>query len=67
MGSFFARQASKNRRFVIETHSDHLVDRIRMEVREKKLRPDDVSLLYLNDRGTELLFTISNWTRVAAS
>jgi len=53
MGSFFARQASKNRRFVIETHSDHLVDRIRMEVREKKLRPDDVSLLYLNDRGTE--------------
>jgi hypothetical protein len=46
MGSFFARQASKSRRFVIETHSDHLVDRIRMEVREGKLRPDDVSLLY---------------------
>lgn len=46
MGSFFARQAGKNRRFVIETHSDHLVDRIRMEVREGKLRPDDVSLLY---------------------
>jgi len=46
MGSFFARRASKNRRFVIETHSDHLVDRIRMEVRDGKLRPDDVSLLY---------------------
>ncbi|SPF35082.1 conserved hypothetical protein [Candidatus Sulfopaludibacter sp. SbA4] len=46
MGSFFARQAGKNRRFVIETHSDHLVDRIRMEVRDGKLRPDDVSLLY---------------------
>lgn len=46
MGSFFARLTSKNRRFVIETHSDHLVDRVRMEVRHKNLRPDDVSLLY---------------------
>jgi len=46
MGSFFARQAGKNRRFVIETHSDHLVDRVRMEVRAGTLRCDDVSLLY---------------------
>jgi hypothetical protein len=46
LGSFFARQAGGDRRFVIETHSDHLVDRVRMEVRNGKLRPEDVSLLY---------------------
>ena len=46
LGSFFARQARKRGRFVIETHSDYLVDRVRMEVRRGKLRPEDVSLLY---------------------
>ena len=46
LGSFFAQQADKRRRFVIETHSDYLVDRIRMEVRGGALRCHDVSLLY---------------------
>lgn len=46
LGSFFAHQAGKKRRFVIETHSDHLVDRVRMEVRRGTLRAKDVSLLY---------------------
>ncbi len=46
LGSFFARQAGKRGRFVVETHSDYLVDRVRMEVRRGTLRPEDVSLLY---------------------
>jgi hypothetical protein len=47
VGSFFARLAGKKRRFVIETHSDYLVDRIRMEVRKgEHLKPEDVSFLY---------------------
>jgi predicted ATPase len=50
LGSFFAKQADTNRRFVIETHSDYLVDRIRMEVRRKVLTPEDVSSLYF-ERG----------------
>jgi hypothetical protein len=50
LGSFFARLVGGKRRFVIETHSDYLVDRIRMEVRRKLLRPEDVSLLYF-ERG----------------
>ena len=50
LGTFFARQAYASRRFVIETHSDYLVDRIRMEVRRKLLKPEDVSLLYF-ERG----------------
>jgi hypothetical protein len=50
LGTFFAKQAKEKRRFVIETHSDYLVDRIRMEVRRKLLKPEDVSLLYF-ERG----------------
>jgi hypothetical protein len=48
LGSFLATIAkNENKRFVIETHSDHLIDRIRMDVRDKKnLRSSDVSILY---------------------
>jgi hypothetical protein len=49
-GSFFARQAGKKRRFIIETHSYYLVDRVRMEVRDGTIKPGDVSLLYFERR-----------------
>ena len=53
LGSLFCRIASWERQLVIETHSDHLLDRVRMEVRDrnvKTLRPEDVSILYF-ERG----------------
>jgi predicted ATPase len=48
LGSFLASTAKEqNKKFVIETHSDYLIDRIRMDVRDKKyLNPDDVAILY---------------------
>ncbi len=69
LGSLFVSMvARKNRRkpaFVIETHSDYLVDRVRIEVANGKISPDNVTIvffqrgshescatnLYLNDRG----------------
>ena len=33
-------------RFLIETHSDYVVDRVRISVRKGLLKPDDVSILY---------------------
>lgn len=49
LGTFLASLAkTQDKRFVIETHSDHLIDRIRMDVKDKKygLSPGDVALLY---------------------
>ena len=48
LGSFLALLAKRdNKRFVIETHSDYIVDRVRMDVRDRKhLEPRDVSILY---------------------
>jgi len=49
LGSFLGFLASnQEKRFLIETHSDYLVDRIRMDVRDRRtgLRAEDVSLLY---------------------
>ena len=52
LGSLFSQVAGLERQLIIETHSDHLIDRVRMDVRdgESALKPDDVSILYF-ERG----------------
>ena len=52
LGSLFCQVASWKRQLIIETHSDHLIDRVRMDVRDggSRLKPEDVSILYF-ERG----------------
>jgi len=38
-------------RFLIETHSDYIVDRVRIAVRKGALKADDVSVLYFEPAG----------------
>ena len=48
LGSLFCQIAEPKRQLIVETHSDHLLDRVRMEVRDGAvpLKPDDVSILF---------------------
>ena len=48
LGSLLCYMASPQRQIIVETHSDHLMDRVRMDVRDKvsRLRPEDVSILF---------------------
>lgn len=49
LGSFFARLvAEEHRQFVIETHSDYLIDRVRQEVAAGVIRADAVSILFFD-------------------
>lgn len=52
LGSLFCQVAGPNRQLVVETHSDHLLDRVRMDIRDgnHSLKPDDVSILFF-ERG----------------
>ena len=53
MGSFFAQLAASERnRLVVETHSDFLVDRVLMDVRDEKIRAGDVMILYFEQTRT---------------
>lgn len=56
LGSFLGYLVKQRRnRFVIETHSDYLIDRVRLDIRDGRfLRPDDVSLLYCERKGVEV-------------
>ena len=53
LGSLFCRIASWDRQILVETHSDYILDRVRMDVRDKKsgLTPEDVSILYFEPDG----------------
>ncbi|MDE0126517.1 MAG: AAA family ATPase [Bryobacterales bacterium] len=48
LGSLFCQIANWKQQLIVETHSDYIVDRIRMDVRDKKsnLNAEDVSILY---------------------
>jgi len=49
LGTFLALQAkAKEKKFIIETHSDHIIDRICLDIRDKTtgLSSDDVIILY---------------------
>jgi predicted ATPase len=57
LGSFLGYLAKKEKKqFVIETHSDYLIDRVRMDVRDGKggLKPKDVQILYFERNGAEV-------------
>ena len=52
LGSLLCEVAESGRQVIVETHSDHLMDRVRMDVRDgtTNLNPKDVSLLFF-ERG----------------
>ena len=51
LSSLLAKLASKgNRSFIVETHSDYMIDRARIEIRKGTIRPEDVSLIYFEPK-----------------
>ena len=48
LGSLFCNIAGPERQLLVETHSNYILDRVRMDIRDKKtdLKPDDVSILF---------------------
>ena len=56
LGSLFCEVAAGGRQLIVETHSDHLIDRIRMDVRDGKtsLTPEDVRILYFERVGLDV-------------
>ncbi len=56
LGSLFCQVAKPDRQLVIETHSDHLLDRVRMDVRDgtTALKSDDVSILFFERKDLDV-------------
>ena len=63
LGSLFGAAAAAGSQLVVETHSDHLIDRIRTDARDgvTKLRPGDVSILYFERDGGHVRVHSLGW------
>ena len=57
LGSLFCEVVGHDRQLIVETHSDYILDRIRMDVRDGKssLTPDDVSILFFQRKKDDVL------------
>ena len=54
LGTFFASLAAKEKgMFLLETHSDYLVDRVRIEVAKGNIEPDQVQILFFHKPDLE--------------
>ena len=54
LGSMIKDWVSKNKKtVVIETHSDYLVDRLRLEVKRNHLKESDVKIFFLEKKGNQ--------------
>ena len=52
LASLFVESYKKgHNHFIIETHSDYIIDRIRILAKKKEINPDDVSILYFAPQG----------------
>lgn len=60
LGSLFCQIAKPERQLAVETHSYYLLDRIRLDIRDRKshLAPDDVSILYFERGGETCIHSI---------
>lgn len=56
LGSFFSSYVVEHRDsyIIAETHSDYMIDRVRYEVKQGNIRPNDVSILYFESEGTDV-------------
>ena len=56
LGSLFCRTATRDRQLIVETHSDNLMNRVRMDVRDgvSKLKPSEVSILYFQRNALDV-------------
>ena len=52
LSSLLGKLASQsNRSFIVETHSDYMIDRARIDIRKGNIKPEDVSLIYFEPKG----------------
>ena len=58
LGSLFCETAASGRQLIVETHSEYIIDRVRMDIRDETtdLKADDVSILFFerSDRDVRI-------------
>ena len=52
LGDYFCKQVNKtDKQYIVETHSEYLINRMRLLIVKGELRPEDVKLYYMENDG----------------
>ena len=54
LASLLVEKAEGGKAFVVETHSDYIIDRVRIEIMRKNISPDDVAMIYMHPKGNKV-------------
>lgn len=54
-GSLIAKLAKDKREFVIETHSDYIIDRIKYEIKQQTIKASDVGILFFEQNKSNTI------------
>jgi hypothetical protein len=64
LADYFVERTKKDKkRYIIETHSEYLLNRLRLLIAQGKLLPTDVSVLYLRSVGPETASSKINFSK----
>ena len=55
LGDYFVEQANRGKRYLIETHSEYLINRIRLNIVKGILKEEDIKVYYLSQKGCHTL------------
>jgi len=58
LADFFVKVSSVNKKFLLETHSDYFIERIRYNIMKKAIRTEDVAIYYIEQNENEKCSTI---------
>lgn len=55
MGTFFAEQMTQRiAPIIVETHSDYMIDRVRLLIRKGQVRKEDIQVLFFSPQKTDV-------------
>ena len=55
MGTFFAEQMLRRvAPLIVETHSDYMIDRVRLLIRKGQVRKEDIQVLFFSPKSTDV-------------
>lgn len=54
LGTLLCQVSGQSKQLMVETHSDYIVDRVRMGVRDNIIRPENVSILFFERFGLDV-------------
>lgn len=63
LGDYFVEQANKGKRYLIETHSEYLLNRIRLKIVKGILKEEDIKIYYLNQKECQTQIHDITFTR----